>query len=112
MADFQRARAFALSLPGVSEAPHHEMSSFRVNGTIFATIPPGGEYLHVFVDEAETQASVAEDPGAFAPLVWGNRSRGLRVNVAAADAARLEELIEESWRRKAPRQLRAERDGG
>jgi len=112
MGGFQRARAFALSLPGVSEAPHHDMSSFRVHGKIFATVPPGEEYLHVFVDEAETQASVAEDPGAFAPLVWGNRPRGLRVNVAAADAARLEELIEESWRRKAPRQLRAERDGG
>jgi len=111
MGDFQRARAFALSLPGASEAPHHDMSSFRVNGKIFATVPPGEEYLHVFVDETETEASVAEDPVAFAPLLWGNQPRGLRINLAAVDATRLAELIEESWGRKAPARLLAERDG-
>ena len=110
MADFQRAREFALSLPGVSEQPHFEKSSFRVNGKIFVTVPPGEAYLHVFVDEAETEASVAEDPAAFAPLLWGTKQRGLRVTLVAVDGARLEELIEESWRRKAPKRLLAERD--
>ena len=110
MVDFQRAREFALSLPGVSEQPHFEKSSFRVNGKIFVTVPPGEAYLHVFVDEAETEASVAEDPAAFAPLLWGTKQRGLRVTLAAVDGARLEELIEESWRRKAPKRLLAERD--
>jgi len=110
MGGYQRARAFALSLPGASEEPHFDMSSFRVNGKIFATVPPGEEYLHVFVDETEAEASVAEDPAAFAPLLWGKRPRGLRINLAAADDARLAELIEESWRRKAPKRLLAERD--
>ena len=110
MGEYQRARAFALSLPGVSEEPHHDMSSFRVNGKIFATVPPGEAYLHVFVDEAETEASVAEDPTAFEPLMWGQRLRGLRIQLAAADDARLEELIEESWRRRAPARLLAQRD--
>lgn len=110
MGDYQRARAFALSLPGASEEPHFEMSSFRVQGKIFATVPPGEAYLHVFVDEAETEACVAEDPAAFAPLLWGQRPRGLRIDLAAVDGARLEELIEESWRRKAPKRLLAERD--
>jgi hypothetical protein len=109
MGEYQRARAFALSLPGASEEPHHDMSSFRVNGKIFATVPPGETYLHVFVDEAETEASVAEDPAAFEPLMWGKRLRGVRIHLAAADDARLEELIEESWRRKAPARLLAER---
>ena len=68
MGGFQRARAFALSLPGASEEPHFDMSSFRVNGKIFATVPPGEEYLHVFVDETEAEASVAEDPPV--PLLW------------------------------------------
>ena len=110
MGEYQRARAFALSLPGVSEEPHHDMSSFRVNGKIFVTVPPGEAYLHVFVDEAETEASVAEDPAAFEPLMWGKRLRGLRIHLAAAADARLEELIEESWRRKAPARLLAQRD--
>jgi predicted DNA-binding protein (MmcQ/YjbR family) len=39
MGGFQRAREFALSLPGTSEEPHFDMSSFRVKGKIFATVP-------------------------------------------------------------------------
>ena len=93
MGGFQHAREFALSLPGATEEPHFDMSSFRVKGKIFATVPPGEEFLHVFVDEAEAETYVAEGPAAFAPLLWGQRARGLRVDLAAADDARLEELI-------------------
>ena len=78
------------------------MSSFRVRGKIFATVPPDDEHLHVFVDEGEVRAAVAEDPAAFEPLLWGQRLRGLRVRIA--------ELLEESWRRRAPVRLAAERD--
>ena len=52
----------------------------------------------MFVDETEAEAYVAEDPAAFALLLWGQRLRGLRVNLAVADDGRLQELIEESWR--------------
>ncbi len=86
------------------------MSSFRVRGKIFATVPPDDQHLHVFVDEAETHAAVAEDPAAFEPLLWGGRLRGLRVRLAAADQERVEELLEESWRRKAPARLATERE--
>jgi hypothetical protein len=107
MGDLEGARRFALSLPEVTEQPHHEMSSFRVRGKIFATAPPDGEHLHVFVDEGEVHAAVAEDPAAFEPLLWGQRLRGLRVRLAAAGQDRVEELLEESWRRKAPARLAA-----
>ena len=110
MSDLERARRFALSLPGATEEPHHEMSSFRVRGRIFATVPPEGGLLHVFVDEGEINAAVAEDPAAFEPLLWGKRVRGLRVRVAAAPDERVRELLEESWRRKAPARLAAEWD--
>jgi hypothetical protein len=101
----QRAQEFALSLPGATEEPHFDMSSFRVRGKIFATVPPDGCHLHVFVDDAEVQAAVSEDPAAFEPLQWGQRVRGLRIRLAAAPAGRVAELIEESWRRKAPARL-------
>ena len=86
------------------------MSSFRVRSKIFATVPPGGQHLHVFVDEGEVHAAVAEDPAAFEPLLWGQRLRGLRIRIAAAPAHRIAELLEESWRRKAPARLAAEWD--
>ena len=105
MSDLEGARRFALSLPGVTEEPHFEMSSFRVRGKIFVTVPPEEDRLHVFVDEPEVDACVAEDPAAFEPLRWGQRVRGLRVDLAAAPAGRVRELIEDSWRRKAPKGL-------
>jgi hypothetical protein len=67
-----------------------------------------GCHLHAFVDEAEVQAAVAEDPAAFEPLRWGQRIRGLRIRLAAAPAERVAELIEESWRRKASARLVAD----
>jgi hypothetical protein len=108
VSDLERVRRFALSLPGATEEPHFEMSSFRVRGKIFATVPADGDYLHVFVDEGESRAAAAEDPAAFGLLLWGQRLRGLRVRINAAPDDRVQELIEESWRRRAPARLRAE----
>jgi hypothetical protein len=110
VSDLARARRFALSLPEVTEEPHFDMSSFRVRGKIFATVPPDGGYLHVFVDELEVGASAAENPAAFEPLRWGQRVRGLRVRLAVAPDVRVMELLEESWRRQAPKRLAADYD--
>jgi hypothetical protein len=105
------ARRFALALPGVTEEPHFGMPSFRVRGKIFVTVPDGAR-LHVFVDPLAVAGYVAEDPAAFEPLRWGEKTRGLRVNLAAASAARVREVIEESWRRKAPKAVVAAFDEG
>ena len=102
----------ALSLPGTSEEPHFDMTSFRVNKKIFATAPPDGRHLHVFVAEDEVEACCAEDPAAFEPLTWGQQVRGLRILLAAATDDRLAELLDEAWLRRAPRRLAAERDSG
>jgi hypothetical protein len=101
-------RELALALPGATEEPHFDMASFRVRGKIFATVPPDGLHLHVFVDDAETQACVAEAPGVFEPLLWGGKRRGLRVSLAGADRDRVRELLEEAWRRKASARFIAE----
>lgn len=105
-------RRFALSLPEATEEPHFDMSSFRVRGKIFATVPPDGEHLHIFVDQHEVKASVAEDPSAFEQLWWGKRLAGLRVNLKAASAEQVFPLLVEAWRRKAPKRLIAAFDAG
>jgi len=114
--DLSQARAFALSLPGTSEEPHFDMTSFRVNGRIFATAPPDESRLHIFVDENEIAATVAAETGAgglaaFEPLLWGKQVRGLRVLLAAAPDERVRELLIDAWRRKASKRLVAEFDG-
>ena len=100
-----QARKHALSLPETTEEPHHDMSSFRVRGKIFATVPPDGTHLHVFVDEHDVKAAVADDPAAFEELWWGKRLSGLRVNLPAARVGVVRELLTEAWRRKAPKSL-------
>jgi hypothetical protein len=108
MTDIAGVREFALALPGTTEEPHHEMSSFRVAGRIFATVTPDETRLHVFVQEPEISAAVADDPTAFEPLQWGKAVRGLRVQLSAAPADRVRELLTEAWLRRAPKRLAAE----
>jgi len=112
MSDLDSARRLALALPGAGEEPHFDNTSFRVRKKIFATAPPDESYLHVFVGEDEIAACLAEDPAVFEPLHWGGKVRGLRIRLAAATDGRVAELLEESWRRRAPKSLVAELDTG
>lgn len=98
-------RRVALELPESTEAPHHDMTSFRVTGKIFATLPPDGTRLHVFLPEDEAAAYCAEFPAAVEELWWGKRLRGCRVLLGHADRALVRELLTESWRRKAPKKV-------
>jgi hypothetical protein len=104
-------RRLALELPESAEAPHHEMTSFRVAGKIFATLPPGTGRLHVFLPHDEVAAYCAEFPAAVEELWWGKRLRGCRVALRRADRALVRELLTESWRRKAPAKVLATYDG-
>ncbi len=103
-------RRLALSLPGSTEEPHFDMASFRVRGRIFATLPPDGVHLHVFLDEWQSRALAAADPDALDELRWGRKLRGVRVNLSAARREQIFELLADAWRRKAPRALAAMQD--
>jgi len=106
------ARRFALSLPETTEEPHFDMSSFRVKGKIIATIPVGGKVLHINVDPDEGRALLEGDPDAFEEIVWGQRhqTEWVRVVLAKADRTQVRELLEDAWRRKAPKRLLAAYD--
>jgi hypothetical protein len=101
-------RKLALGLPEATEQPHHDMASFRVRGKIFATLPPEGDRLHVFLPEDEVASYCAEFPSAVEELWWGKKLSGCRVFLRHADSALVSELLSESWRRKAPRNLLAD----
>jgi hypothetical protein len=103
-------RRIALSLPEAAEAPHHDMTSFRVAGKIFATVPPQGDRVHVMVTEEDSKAYCAEFPDAVEELWWGTLLSGCRVILKKADQALLRELLTEAWRRRAPKKLLARYD--
>lgn len=99
--NLDQVRAIALSLPEVTEAPHHQKTSFRVKGKIFATAPPDGTYVNIFVDEHAVRAIVAANP-ACRELWWGKSLAGVQVRLADADEELVAELLHDAWRVKAP----------
>jgi hypothetical protein len=101
----EELRSFALSLPETSEEPHFHYSSFRVRGKIFVTVPPGEMVAHVFVGDKQRDKAVALRPESVETLMWGKRAVGVRISLAKAKTAFVEELVRNAWRRKAPRTL-------
>jgi len=97
-----KARELALALAGAVEKPHHGLTSFRlpgIKGPIFATMTPDGAELRVFIkDEGSRDAWIAREAGAVEPLLWGGRRCGVKVWLARARPAWVEELLAEAWR--------------
>ncbi len=101
----------ALSLPEVTEEPHFDRTSFRVRGKIFATVLPGDSFLNVMVGETGREPALATYPDAVAKLFWGKKVAGLRVDLRRADAALIEDLLEQAWKEKAPKSLHGQLAG-
>lgn len=100
----REVRRLALSLAESSEKGHHGIPSFRVGDKIFATVPDD-EHLHVMTGPDETEMAVHAAPNACEELWWGGRLAGVRVKLAAVDLDLITVLLNEAWRRKAPRRL-------
>jgi hypothetical protein len=98
-----QVRALALTLPEVTEADHHGRPSFRLGTSVLATVP-GDTQLNVMVGESEARAAAAQN-GACTLLWWGERLSGVQVDLGAADTDLVADLLEEAWRRRAPRRL-------
>jgi hypothetical protein len=100
-----QARSIALALPEAIESPHFHMASFRVRGKIFATLPPEGDVLHIFLGEEDREVALALAPDFVEKLFWGERVSGVRVVLAKATVKTATELLRKAWLRKAPKSL-------
>jgi hypothetical protein len=100
--NLSRLRKFALALPEVTEEPHHHYASWRVRGKIFVTIPPGEQYLHAFVSEAERERLLELHPEGIEKLMWGSKVAGVRVSIARNGESLLKSIIENAWSNKSP----------
>jgi hypothetical protein len=80
------------------------MSSFRVRGKIFATVPDN-RHVRIMADEEEIRAAVAGDPESCDGFYWGKRLACVVVDVRLANLERLRELLLDAWLRKAPKSI-------
>jgi hypothetical protein len=104
MVTADEARAIALALPEAVEQDHHGRPSFRVAGKIFATLwTPRA--LNVMVGEDRIVAAVEDDPEVCSTVFWGRALSAVRVDLDAAGAELVTDLLAEAWSRKAPRRL-------
>jgi hypothetical protein len=103
--DLDAVRRLALALPEAHEAPHFDLISFRVGTKVFATVPPEADVVRIFVDESEARACVTERLVGVELLQWGEKVSGVSVALSTAEPERLSELLEESWRRRAPKRV-------
>jgi hypothetical protein len=88
-----QVRKHAMSLEAVTEAPHHNYSSFRVGGKIFVTVPPDGAHIHAFVPEDEREKVLALYPNFVEKLVWGDKAVGVRVRLVDAAPSVVRQLV-------------------
>jgi YjbR len=93
-------RRIAMALLGTTESPHHQYTSFRVRGRIYATAPTEGGSLHVFVDEQDRDRMVVLYPDTYEKLGWGRKIVGLRVDLEKARLDDVKELLRIAWQRK------------
>jgi hypothetical protein len=80
-------RKLALALPGASEAPHFELTSFRAGGKIFATLSEKDARAMVKLTPEQQEMLTAAEPKIFQriPNAWGDKG-ATWVHLKAADA--------------------------
>jgi hypothetical protein len=102
---FATVRKYAMSLPEVTEEPHHHFGSFRVQGKIFVAVPPQQQFIHVFVGDLQPKQTQAMHPEFVEKLLWGGNVVGVRIALASTSVAVTKQLIAAAWALKAPMAL-------
>jgi hypothetical protein len=106
MATEADVRRMALALPEAVEAPHFELTSFRVAGKIFCTAgaQPGCIMLKLDPEDQRNLAQGRPDVITAVPGYWGQKG-STYLAIAQIDKAELEALLRLAWSGVAPKRL-------
>jgi YjbR len=98
MATGDDLRRIALSLEGVSEAPHFDRAAFKV-ARIFATLAHDGKTANLKFAPDEQAFKCLLAPDAFAPIAnaWGRQGWTV-AQLSLLDEASLRAALEMAWR--------------
>jgi hypothetical protein len=104
-------RQLAMALPEVEERLTWEVDiTFRVRDKIFAIMGQAGAQASIKATLEAQQALVASEPETFSVSAYTGRYGWTSVVLARVSAEELAELVEDAWRRTAPKRLVAAYD--
>src|SRR5687767_5233226 len=104
----EQAQEIALGLLEV-ELADDDVPSFRVRGKVFATVPDA-THLNVMLAEDEVPIAIAMNTSALAELRSRARMSGVTIDLSRASRPLVRDLLEQAWRRRAPKMLVHELD--
>ena len=105
MASEDDVRELALSLPATTEKPSYGTPGFRVRDRLFARIREEGVLVLWRESEEEKEALVEAEPEKFFTAPHYDGYPNILIRLGAVDREELAELVEESWRLRAPESL-------
>ena len=103
--DPKGVRDILLSFPGVEEGPCYGTPGFRVRGKFLARFHQDGESLVLKVDMDDRDVLMRSYPAVFYITDHYRAYPSVLVRIEKIDPGMLRDLIEERWRRSAPKQL-------
>ncbi|RYU91457.1 MmcQ/YjbR family DNA-binding protein [Mucilaginibacter terrigena] len=108
MVDVETIRKVALSLPEVTEEPHFEKTSFRVNKKIFATMVSEHNRATVKLSPAEQDIFCTFDSTVIFPVPnkWGKQG-WTHINLQTVKEEMINEIIKAAYCEIAPKHLAA-----
>jgi hypothetical protein len=103
-------RRLALAFPGVEEGLSYGTPGFRVRGKFLARLWEDGETLVVKCGDNERDFRMKADPATFFITEHYRGYPTVLVRLARVREDDLQAVLEEAWRRQAPRRLVKEYD--
>jgi hypothetical protein len=103
-------RRLALALPGVEEGPSYGTPGFRVSGKFLARLWEDGETLVVKCGDEERDFRMQADPETFFITDHYRGYPTVLVRLRSVRLGDLRDVLEEAWRRNAPKRVVAEYD--
>jgi hypothetical protein len=108
--NLQTVRRLALALPGVEEGPCYGTPGFRVRGKFLARLWEDGRTLVVKCGDEERDFRMQADPKTFFTTDHYRGYPTVLVRLSRIRLADLRDLLEQGWRRSAPKRLIAAYD--
>src|SRR5262245_23332760 len=100
----------ALAFPGVELGTAYGTPALRVKGKFLCRLKEDGETLAIRCDIEERGARIAAEPQSYFITDHYRDYPAVLVRLARISAPAMRELIEQEWRRAAPKKLVAEHD--